>query len=145
MVITRRPALISNIEFARSAHHAAYRDVVERQFKIWDEAAQDQFFANDWASGEFEIVLWDGAACGYLSIAEYESHIHVCELVIAPEYQGRGIGSSLLRTTIEEARAKGIPVKLGALHENRALVLYRRLGYRETGRTETHTLMEWNA
>ena len=145
MVITRRPALISDIEFARSAHHAAYRDVVERQFKIWDEAAQDQFFANDWASGEFEIVLWDGAACGYLSIAECENHIHVRELVIAPEYQGRGIGSSLLRTTIEEARAKGIPVKLGALHENRALVLYRRLGFRETGKTETHTLMEWNA
>lgn len=32
MILKRRPATARDTEFARTAHHAAYRDVVSRQF-----------------------------------------------------------------------------------------------------------------
>lgn len=45
MKLEMRAAQEGDREFARLAHHAAYRDVVERQFGPWDEASQDDFFA----------------------------------------------------------------------------------------------------
>jgi ribosomal protein S18 acetylase RimI-like enzyme len=143
MNVTRRPATGTDTSFAREAHHGAYREAVERQFGAWDEAKQDHFFARDWADAEFEMIEVDGVTAGYACIEERDADFHVREIVIHPDFQGRGIGSAVLRETQEHARAKGVPVRLGTFLTNRAAELYRRLGFRETGRTETHVLMEW--
>jgi ribosomal protein S18 acetylase RimI-like enzyme len=144
MSVTRRPATDSDADFAREAHHKAYHDVVVRQFGAWDESAQDSFFNKDWSSAEHEILLCDGAPRGYVSVEEYPDYIHVRELVVPPEYRGRGIGSSFLSLVLEQATARQVPVRLGVLHENHAASLYRRLGFREYDRTETHILMQWD-
>ena len=138
--ITRRPATAADTPWARAVHHAAVRDVVERQFGGWDEAQQDQFFDNDWSGRRFEVIECDGVACGYVCIEDRAGDVHVREIDIDPSFQGRGIGSAVLRSAIEHARTRGVPVVLGTLHENRAAQLYRRLGFAETGRTDTHTL-----
>jgi ribosomal protein S18 acetylase RimI-like enzyme len=72
------------------------------------------------------------------------SDIHVLELDIPPQFQGKGFGPRILRGVVERARARRVPVRLGTLHANRALHLYRRLGFREFGRTATHVLREWS-
>ena len=144
MKITRRAATDFDIDFARDAHHRAYRDVVTRQFGVWDEARQDEFFDRGWASAEHHILLCDGVPCGYVSVDQFADYNHVRLLVVLPEYQGRGIGSAFLWEVIEEARSRQVPVKLRVLRENRALQFYQRFGFREYDRTETHILMEWN-
>jgi GNAT superfamily N-acetyltransferase len=143
MKFARRPATEADSDFARDVHHQAYRDVVERQFGAWIEVEQDRFFAGDWDPSKFEIVLCDSQPCGYTCVEDRGHAMHVRELVLLPEFQGRGIGTFFLRDTIERARRLGVPVQLGALHQNRALDLYRRLGFRDIGQTETHTLLEW--
>ncbi len=46
----------------------------------------------------------------------------------------------------EEARGLGRPVRLRVLKVNpRARAFYERLGFRRTGETDTHDLMEWGA
>jgi ribosomal protein S18 acetylase RimI-like enzyme len=145
MELTTRPAHESDTGFAREAHHRAYREVVERQFGPWVEQEQDRYFEGDWTTATFEIVLCDGLACGYVCIEDRDDDIHVRELVLLPEYQGRGIGSSILRGVMERARARRVPVRLGTQHKNRALELYLRLGFEEIGRTETHVLLEWSS
>lgn len=144
MEVTRRPARDTDTEFARSVHHRAYRDVSERQFGPWDEAWQNGAFAASWASGAFEIVSCDGEACGYLCVEDGTDEIHVHEIVLLPEFQGRGIGSFLLREVMERAQRRGLPIRLRVLHLNRALHLYRKLGFQEIGRTEAQVLMQWN-
>jgi ribosomal protein S18 acetylase RimI-like enzyme len=141
--VTTRPALESDADFARGVHHQAYRDVVERQFGRWIDAEQDQFFAKAWDASRYDILLCDGEPCGYTSIEERDVAVIVRELVVLPAFQGRGVGSTILRNSIERARGRGIPVHLGVLHQNRAQELYRRLGFREIGRMATHFLMEW--
>ncbi|HEU5318055.1 MAG TPA: GNAT family N-acetyltransferase [Chloroflexota bacterium] len=140
MRVTRRPARGADTEFARRVHHAAYREVCEAQFGPWDEAAQDRFFEGDWRDARFEIVLADGEPCGYLSVDDTGDSLYVREIVLDPGYQGRCIGSTLLREVLERARSRGVPVLLGTHLKNRAGELYRRLGFRETGRTDTHML-----
>jgi len=144
VTITLRPATASDTGFARIVHHLAYREVVERQFGPWDDAFQDRRFAASWAGGDgYSIVLCDGEACGYLSVEQHQGQLHVREIVIAPAFQGRGIGTALLHQVLERARQCQLPVRLGTPHLNRAAALYRRLGFREVGRTPTHLLFEW--
>jgi GNAT superfamily N-acetyltransferase len=145
MEITKRPALDVDTDFARSVHHQAYRDVIVQQYGVWDEEAQDGFFKNDWDPAAFEIILCDDIPCGYLCVEDRDSDIHVRELVILPKFQGQGVGSQILRGVIDRARVRQVPVRLGTQRANRAIDLYRRLGFREFERTGTHILMEWSS
>ncbi len=145
MKIIKRPAEVSDMEFARTVHHRAYRDVVSAQYGTWNEKAQDEFFANDWCAATHQIVVCDDAVCGYICVENREEDIHIREIVIDPKFQGKGLGTSLLREIIEDAEARQVPVRLGTQQANRAVNLYRKLGFREFERTTTHILMEWRS
>jgi ribosomal protein S18 acetylase RimI-like enzyme len=129
-------------EFARQSHHLAYRDVVERQFGSWDDALQNTFFARDWNGRRFELIVCDGEPCGYAGIDELPTHFQVRELVVRPEFQGRRIGTWILNEVARRGAAKKVPVRLGVLQQNRALKLYRKLGFSEISRDATHVFME---
>jgi ribosomal protein S18 acetylase RimI-like enzyme len=144
MKITMLPALDADTEFARVAHHRAYRDVVMRQYGTWDEKAQDRFFMDSWAPGMFEIILCDGVPCGYICVEDRGTDLYVRELIILPEFQGKGIGSQIMRGVFGRASIRQVPVRLETQRNNRAAELYRRLGFREYGQAESHFLMEWN-
>ena len=91
--VETRPAQESDREFAKQAHHAAYRSVVERQFGPWDELMQDRFFDEQWDPRRQQIIQADGIRCGYCLVEHRAHDIHLSELVIHPELQGRGIGT----------------------------------------------------
>jgi GNAT superfamily N-acetyltransferase len=142
--ITRKPAVDSDTDWARETHHRAYRGVCVRQFGPWDEQGQNRFFEDDWRAGSFEIVLCDGVPCGYWRVGTEPQGICIHELVIDPGFQNRGIGSFLLHHDLTEAQGRFASVRLRTLHQNRALALYLRIGFQESGRTETLTLLKWN-
>jgi len=143
MNVTTRRATAADLDFARRTHHAAYRDVVTRQWGQWDEETQDRFFDTDWGDARFDVILVDGVVCGYAAVEDQAEAIHVVELVVCPEYQGRGIGSTVLQTVIARAQNEQRPVRLRTCIENsRAQSFYRRHGFRELGRDETHLLLE---
>lgn len=48
--ITSRPATDADTDFARDVHHAAYRDVVIRQFGTWDDPAVGLGLSVGWAA-----------------------------------------------------------------------------------------------
>ncbi|MBV9863916.1 MAG: GNAT family N-acetyltransferase [Abitibacteriaceae bacterium] len=143
MEITRRPTQEADTDFAREAHHRAYHDVSIQQFGPWDERAQDRYFQTGWTAAVHEIVLCDGAPCGYACIEERPHDMHVRELVIHPDFQNRGIGSAVLRQVMARAQERQVPVRLGTFVKNRALHLYQRLGFEEFDRTEVHILLQW--
>jgi len=144
MRFSTRPAIDSDVAFAREAHHGAYRDVVLSQFGAWDDAAQDRYFDSDWLGARFDIILDADTPCGYTAVEYRSDDVHVRELVIHPQWQNQGIGTAFLKQVMDSAAQKGLPVRLGTFHRNRALKLYQRLGFREIGRTETHVLLEWS-
>lgn len=140
-IITLRKATVEDTEFARKVHHDAYRDVIVRQFGKWEDAPQDGYFEESWKPETHGIIQNDGESCGYCSIEERPDHIVVHELVLSPDFQGQGIGSQVLKGIIEDAKLKGLPIKLQVLRENHAYNLYRKFGFKDTGSTDTHFLM----
>jgi ribosomal protein S18 acetylase RimI-like enzyme len=141
--VSRRPATPADTSFARRAHHAAVRDIVERQFGPWNEEQQNDFFVTDWNVDTAEIILADGINVGYCIVEDRPSDIHLRELVLDPAHQGCGIGTHFIRQLQDSATQQAKPIRLGTLHENRAVALYRRLGFEPIGRTSTHVLLEW--
>jgi ribosomal protein S18 acetylase RimI-like enzyme len=141
--LQRRLASPTDTQFGRNVHHQAYRDVVERQFGAWNVAAQEAYFRDGWRAAAHEIVECDGVPVGYVSVEDRSDLVHLRELVLLPEFQNRGIGTAVLHQVLEHAQGRGVPVQLGTLHANRAADLYRRVGFREIGRTDTHILFEW--
>ena len=143
MIVSKRQATEADYEFVRSVHHRAYRDVVERVYGRCEESEQDRLFDAAWSPAVHEIILCDKKAAGYCAIDCLADEIFVRELVVDPEFQGRGIGTRIMKDVISEAAARKVPVRLQTHIVNRAAELYRRLGFREGGRTVTHILMEW--
>jgi GNAT superfamily N-acetyltransferase len=143
MSLSTRKATVADTLFARDAHRG-YREAIIAQFGQWDEQIQDGFFDRDWGEGKaFDILLWNGEPCGYTTVEDRPDDIHVREVVVHPSYQGRGIGTVFLRSVMERAASRGVPVRLGTFHRNPAFRLYQRLGFREFGRTDIHVLLEW--
>jgi len=127
----------------RLIHHAAYRDVVERQFGPWIDDDQDRYFEAGWDDAH-EAILWDGALAGYCCVEHRDTDVHIRELVIDPRFQNLGIGSTIIQEAMRDAGERGVRVVLGTSIANRAAELYERLGFTEFDRSETHRLFEWS-
>src|SRR5437660_2258390 len=77
-----------------------------------------------------------GRATGLLTVMESrhlrEPHVYIPYVGVAPEHQGRGFGTALMRPILDGADAAGLPTYLEATCE-RNIALYQRLGFRVTG------------
>ena len=140
MILTHE-ASASDHDFLKQLHHAAYREVVTRQFGGWVESDQDAWFEQGLGEATFHVVEKDGAPVGALAVQHAPDHLFLMELQILPECQNQGIGTAVLRSVLERAAALELPVHLRVLRQNRARALYERHGFAVTGDTETHYLM----
>ena len=61
-----------------------------------------------------------------------EPHYYVRTLGVATRYQGRGLGTALLRRTLDRCDQEGVPAYLEASTE-RSAALYERLGFVHLG------------
>lgn len=92
-------------------------------------------------AGEVQLVAVDGLAvvgwCDVLQVArEPLRHGGVLGIGLLPAWRGRGVGGQLMRRAIAAARERGLTrIELSVRHDNeRAIALYRKLGFAEEGR-----------
>jgi ribosomal protein S18 acetylase RimI-like enzyme len=82
------------------------------------------------------VIEVEGVRVGYLQVVRSESPVHLQQIEIAPEFQGRSIGTRVIE-------GLGAPVRLRVFKSNpRARQLYERLGFHPTEQIETHDSME---
>ena len=126
----------------RALHEAALRPLIVAQFGQWDDAVQAGFFAREWAPERYEILEIEGRPVGCLAVEEFVDRLFLVEIRISPEFQGRGIGSSVIQLEIARARALQKALHLQVFHKNkRARALYERLGFVVESTTDTHFRM----
>jgi len=88
------------------------------------------------------IIEVDGRRAGSLIVIRARKEIRLAEIVLLPEYRNRGIGSALIEDLAGEAGRSGLPLRLHVAKFNRAIRLYRRLGFVLIGDVGTHYFME---
>jgi GNAT superfamily N-acetyltransferase len=142
--IDLRPATPDDYDFVFSVHCTAMRPYVEPIYG-WDEDWQSCHIREQFDPDKRQIIRYGGADVGYISVEEQQS-CHLLQMIaILPEYQGRGIGATLIRRLQRRARLKGVPLMLQVLKGNPARRLYERLGFKVFDATDTHHQLRWAA
>jgi GNAT superfamily N-acetyltransferase len=139
----RRADPVRDFAFARRVHHSSYRDVIERQFGVWDEQLQNTFFKESWVRSPHYIVSKGEMPVGVVSYGDVPEGLYIYEVQILPEYQGQGTGTRFLAERIEEALHRGVSLRLKVLRENRARELYARMGFVSYEENDVDVKMEW--
>jgi len=103
--------------------------------------AHQHHYATISPKAEQMIILLDGRPAGSLIVIRARKEIRLAEIVLVPEYRNRGIGGALIEELAGEAGKSGLPLRLHVAKFNRAIRLYRRLGFVLIGDTGTHFFM----
>ena len=127
-----RPATAADDEFLYDLHRRTLGDVIEATWGPWDDDVQREFHRKWFAPETVEIVLVSGRPAGMVQAAMTDATtFYISRIEIAPEVQGGGVGTALLRGLLDRACASGAnAVELHVLQLNRARHLYERLGFR---------------
>lgn len=125
--IELRSAAPEDFDMAWSLYLVSMRPLTAELIN-WDENKQSTGFAEQWRVEDVQIITVEGRNVGWVQAAEMASAIFLQQLFVAPEYQGRGIGSKVLQTLLEHWKRTGKPVVLTVLKNNPARRLYERHG-----------------
>jgi ribosomal protein S18 acetylase RimI-like enzyme len=132
--IALRPATPADSEFCYRLHKAAMGGYITAIWG-WDEQRQRDFHARSFNPARWQVITADGADIGMIDVEYRPAEIYLSRIEVHPSYQGHGIGTRLISTLADEARAKGQDLVLDVFNVNhRAQALYQRLGFKEVAR-----------
>ena len=143
--ITHRPGSDSDLEFLYLLLKRSLGPHVEATYGPWDEQWQRTRFLETTDPSEHRVVEFNGQPIGCMLVEETSEALQLHRVLLLPEHQNRGIGSTLVHELVERAVDRGKPVRLQVFRVSPAVRFYARLGFRPVGETETHVLMEYAA
>ncbi len=142
MDIRFRKAGKDDSEFAYQTKKAAFQMYVEMVWG-WEESEQLSLHDRRFNSQDCQVVQFDGTDIGIIALAIEPDCLKLNQIFLQPQYQNRGIGKVCIEKIIKELKPKHLPLRLGVLKVNcRALSFYYRLGFQETGSSDTHIFFE---
>lgn len=144
MNITYRAVQENDFDFLFDLHRVSMRTYVEATYGPWVDDWQREYYQARFNPNNWKIIQVDQNDAGVLDVQNRAEELFVVRIELLPAYQGRGIGSAVMKTVMAEATNQGKPVALRVLKVNiRARDLYQRLGFGVTGETDTHYIMAY--
>ncbi len=126
-------------EFALTVWPEAEKQVfLKSQYK-----AQDQTYKMRYLGAIYRIIQLDGEDIGRLYVDRQDDKLMIIDFALLPQFQGRGIGSDILKSLMHEAYSGKVPVKLHVEQNSPAVEFYLRHGFKKTGVNGLHFAMEW--
>jgi ribosomal protein S18 acetylase RimI-like enzyme len=124
-----------------------WSDDQKRAFLRSQLDAQRADYELNYPGADYHVIIVDGQRAGRLWVERTREEIHLLDIALLPWAQRRGVGTSLVRELIEEARASGKRLRhmVFVLNEG-ARRLYERLGFEVTGEVGgAYLQMEWKS
>jgi len=130
--ITLRESTDSDEFFVNNLTKLVMSEYVE---KTWHEVKDQEYYyeLNKFNSLCTKIIQYKGVDIGRISITKNNNVVKLDEIHILPEYQGKKIGSSLIKSLLRDSL---VPVELSVLTNNPAKELYQRLGFEKYGNND---------
>lgn len=140
--IRLRQATAADADFIYRIVETTMRGYVEQVWGSFSEEYNRKNIAESIGSGIYTLIEHEGLDIGALAVERYSTHIQLTQIYILPSHQNRGIGTSLVRQLVREARGSGKPLRLRVLSVNPARTLYEREGFKVTSVTPERVFME---
>lgn len=136
-----RQATGDDFSFLYDLHRTTIREAVEATWG-WDEAFQYERFREHFDPAGSQIIVVEGCDVGVLQVEQWGDELFLGLIEIAHSYQGRGLGTRVIKDVLALAHAEGRPVSLHVLKTNpRARRLYERLGFAVDEEREVRLVM----
>jgi ribosomal protein S18 acetylase RimI-like enzyme len=135
-----RRATENDFDFLYALHVATMKEYVDKTWG-WNDVFQETTFRKRYIPAELQIITCDGKDMGMLSIEEREDDVFLRAIEVHPDYQNKGVATSIIHTIIADGIQKKKPVRLYVLKANPAKRLYDRLGFSIIEETATHYIM----
>lgn len=104
--------------------------------------AQYSHYSSSYDNIDFKIILLNNVSVGRLYLWETENQIRIVDISLLPESTGKGIGSKILNSLIQQSEQLGKKLNIHVEYYNPALRLYERLGFEKTDDTGMYFFME---
>jgi ribosomal protein S18 acetylase RimI-like enzyme len=130
MHIAFRPAHTRDFDYCASLYFAGMETTI-RDLKL-DRIAQAAGLRQQWDVTQVRIITFGDDDIGWLQSATRGDDFFLAQLFVDGGFQGRGIGTEVMRRLIAEAAQTGRGMTLSVVKSNPALRLYQRLGFHIT-------------
>ena len=111
---------------------AAMRDSLIRIGRFDPQRARERFLSG-FVPAQTRHIAVAGRRIGFVVVKPEPNAMLLDHLYLHPDSQGQGIGAIVLARVIAEARAQGLPLKVGALRDSDANRFYLRHGFKLVG------------
>lgn len=125
--------------------HAALDEIQWQIFIASQYTARKQHYDHFFGDAENSIVMYKGKRVGRHMVLRGEHEYRLVLTELLPEYQGKKIGSKLVKDVLAEAAAAGKPARLQVAKLNGPLALCKRLGFVITGSNDMFHQLEWRS
>ena len=104
----------------------------------WNET----LFRRNFVSQEYQVIQRQQKPIGFFKIVASATDIYLAEIQIANQYQNKGIGTSLIKSIVNQALNNNKRIWLKVIKNSPAQKLYQRLGFTVFEESATHKKME---
>lgn len=149
---TLRPITPGDMEFL----HRVYASTREEELAVtgWSEEQKEQFlrmqfgaqhdhYQKHFPDAKYDVILAGDTPIGRLYVDRRVDEIRIIDIALLAEHRGAGVGGGLVRQLIDEAATDGKSVRIHVEHNNPAMRLYERLGFKKIEDVGVYHLMEW--
>jgi len=136
------PMTDEDYDFIYEVKKNAYKKYVELNWGTWNEEMQRGFFEKFITTfrNNIYIIDLDGKKIGFYQGETLENGDYdIGNICIIPEYQGKGLGTHVLKNALEEHKEQNIHIQY--FKQNPVGNLYARLGFVPNGETDYHYQM----
>lgn len=106
--------------------------------------AQTKGYRTQFPKARFDIIELDGPPIGRIVVDRPADMIHLVDQAIVAVWRNKGLGTTIMRTLMDEARERSLPLSLMVGSSNDpSLRLYLRLGFVPIASTPMYIELEW--
>lgn len=144
--VSLRKAVEADLPFLFKVSTEAMRPVVEtlNPGKETNQEEEFQKYREKFEADKINVIQYQGEDVGRLRVVREPDSIYVGGIQILPEFQGKGIGTTLFGELIEESNKSGTPITLEVHDVNEtAREFYKNLGFVEGEKVGNQTVMTY--
>ena len=140
-----RECTLNDLDFILKLKELGMKWYIEKIYG-WDASVQKQKTLKELQNnlGNMKIIVVEGKDAGVTTFIEADNYFQVGLTIILPQYQNKGLATSIISEYIIIAKRKKKRIIIRTYKENPVQNLYKRLGFNIYKTDDTHIYLDIN-